>query len=285
VLRRGRAADIKDTIAGNAQLAVELARDRKFRRQLLAAVAHAETARRRAVDRAGPLAVAQRLASDEELRQELRTAVENLRAAWSRVEKRRSHRLRNGLLVLAGAGGAAAALLPTSRRLLVRLPSVVVGRTPRTIDEAIEVNVPIATAYNQWTQFEDFPLFMDGIEHVEQLDDTRLRWVAKIAGRSAEWDAKILEQHPDRQISWISEDGRKTRGTVTFEALGDERTRVRLSMSYQAKGAAEAAGSAAGIDARRIRSDLERFKELIESRGSESGAWRGEISAGRPEPA
>jgi len=274
---------MKDTVAGNAQLAVALARDRKFRKQLLAAIGHADTARRRASNRVGTLAGAQRLATDEELRQELGKAVESLRAAWSRVETRRSHRLRNKLLVLAGAGGAAAVLMPQSRRLLLRLPRVVVGRTPRAIDEAIEVSVPIATAYNQWTQFEDFPLFMEGVEHVEQLDDTRMRWVAKIAGRTAEWDAKILEQHPERQISWISEDGKKTRGTVTFEALGDDRTRVRLSMSYQAEGAAEAAGSAAGIDARRIRSDLERFKELIESRGSESGAWRGEISAGQTE--
>jgi uncharacterized membrane protein len=142
------------------------------------------------------------------------------------------------------------------------------------------VNVPVATAYNQWTQFEDFPLFMDGVDHVQQLDDTRLHWVATVGGRTAEWDAKILEQHPDSQISWISEDGKQTRGTVTFEPLGDSRTLVRLSMSYRAEGVTERVGSAAGLDARRIRGDLERFKELIESRGAETGAWRGEISAG-----
>jgi uncharacterized membrane protein len=140
--------------------------------------------------------------------------------------------------------------------------------------------VPVSTAYNQWTQFEDFPLFMEGVDHVEQHGDTRLHWVATVAGRQHEWDAKILEQHPDRQISWISEDGKKTRGTVSFEPRGDAKTIVRLSMSYQAEGAAEQLGSAAGLDARRVRGDLERFKELIESRGSETGAWRGEVEAG-----
>jgi uncharacterized membrane protein len=280
---RRKAAEMKDTIAGNADLAVALAHDKRFRKQLLAAMGHAETARRRVASRVGPLAVAQRLAADEELRHELGKAVENLRLAWSRVEKKRSHRLRNTLLLLAGATGTAAALLPQSRRWLLGLPKAAAGRTPRVIDEAIEVNVPVAVAYNQWTQFEDFPLFMDGIEHVQQLDNTRLHWVAKIAGRDAEWDAKILEQHPERQISWISEDGKKTRGTVTFEPTGEERTLVRLSMSYHAEGPAEMLGSAAGIDAHRVRGDLERFKELIEGRGSESGAWRGEISAGKTE--
>ena len=100
---------------------------------------------------------------------------------------------------------------------------------------------------------------------------------------TAEWDAKILEQHPDEQISWISEDGKKTRGTVSFEALGESKTLIRLSMSYQAEGPLEQLGSAAGLDAKRVRGDLERFKELIESRGTESGEWRGEIEAGKTE--
>jgi uncharacterized membrane protein len=121
---------------------------------------------------------------------------------------------------------------------------------------------------------------MEGIDHVEQLDDTRVHWVATVAGRKAEWDAKILEQHPDRQISWISEDGKKTRGTVSFESLGPSKTRIQLSMSYKAEGPAEMLGSASGLDAKRVRGDLDRFKELIESRGAESGAWRGEVSAG-----
>ena len=159
-------------------------------------------------------------------------------------------------------------------------PSVGGGTTPRVIDSSIEVEVPVSTAYNQWTQFEEFPRFMEGVEEVRQLDDTRLHWVATVGGRRAEWDAKILEQHPDRQISWISEDGKKTRGTVTFEPLGENRTLVRLSLGYQAEGFVEAVGSAAGLDRRRVNADLARFKELIEGRGTESGAWREDISAG-----
>ena len=150
-----------------------------------------------------------------------------------------------------------------------------------TIEQSVEVKVPLSTAYNQWTQFEDFPLFMEGVDHVQQLDDTRLHWAATVAGKTNEWDAKILEQHPDKQVSWISEDGKKTRGTVTFEPVGESKTLIRLSMSYQAEGLTEALGSAVGLDERRVRGDLERFKELIESRGTESGAWRGEVSAGQ----
>jgi uncharacterized membrane protein len=121
---------------------------------------------------------------------------------------------------------------------------------------------------------------MEGVEHVQQLDDMRLHWVADVAGKKAEWDAKILEQHPDRQISWISEDGKKTRGTVTFEPISEDKTRIRISMSYQAD-PIETVGSAAGLDSRRVKADLERFKELVETPGTESGAWRGEVAAGK----
>ncbi len=148
------------------------------------------------------------------------------------------------------------------------------------VQETLELEVPVTTAYNQWTQFEQFPQFMHGVEEVRQLDDGRLHWVASIGGRRAEWDAKILEQHPDRQISWASEDGRTTRGTVSFEPLGDTRTLVTLSMSYQLETVRERLGTAAGLDRRRIRADLQRFKQLIESQGSASGSWRGEISGG-----
>jgi len=245
------------------------------------ALAHASAARERAGSHVGTAAVALRLAHDEALRHELSEMIDNLRAAWTRLEKKESHRMRNTLLAVVVSAVAAAAVLPQIRRQLRRLPSSIRGtKVPRTFDEAIDVDVPVSTAYNQWTQFEEFPLFMDGIEHVEKREDTRLHWVATVGGRTAEWDAKILEQHPDRQISWISEDGKKTRGTVTFEPLGDQRTLVRLSMSYQTEGLPEQLGSAAGLDARRIRGDLERFKQLIESRGTESGAWRGEVSAG-----
>jgi uncharacterized membrane protein len=277
MLRRTKTKALRDNAASGKDLALTLARDKKFRKQLLQALGHGAVARRRAIRNIGLTAVATRLASDTQLRRELSTVSKNLQGAWGRVEKKRSHRLRNTLLVL--GGGAAAVGLVQSRGLFRNRLSRNTS-SARTIDEAIEVEVPVATAYNQWTQFEDFPLFMEGIDHVQQLDDTRLHWVATIAGHRGEWDAKILEQHPDRQISWISEDGKKTRGTVSFEPRGPSSTLIRLSMSYRAEGPAETLGSASGLDKRRVRGDLERFKELIETRGAESGAWRGEVSAG-----
>jgi uncharacterized membrane protein len=286
MLRRKKTTAIQDNVASGTELATALARDKKFRRQLAAAIGHGESARRRAARRTGVVATAKRVALDEQLRADVREMADNLRRAWARVEKKRSHRLRNTLLVLVG-GGAAAAVASRQdvrQKIAGAVPTSRFGTsTPRVIDESIEVNVPVSTAYNQWTQFEDFPLFMEGVDHVQQLDPTRVHWVATVGGRTAEWDAKILEQHPDTQISWLSEDGKQTRGTVTFEPLGDSRTLVRLSMSYRAEGIGEQLGSAAGLDSRRIRGDLDRFKELIESRGAETGAWRGEISAGTTE--
>ena len=273
---------LKENAASATELATALARDKKFRKEVLSAAGHGVIARRRAARRIGFLAAVSRLTADPKLKRELRRMTRNLDKAWSRIEKKRSHKLRNSLLVAAGAGGVVAAAVPLRRKFASSgLPKVVGGPIPRMIDESIEVGVPVSTAYNQWTQFEDFPLFMEGVDHVQQLDDTRLHWAATIAGKTAEWDAKILEQHPDPQISWISEDGKKTRGTVTFEPRGDARTLVRLSMSYQAEGPAETLGSAAGLDARRVRGDLERFKELVENRGTETGGWRGEVSAGK----
>jgi uncharacterized membrane protein len=270
-----------DKVKDGGMLTAALARDKKFRKQLLEAVGHGVAAKRRAERRVGFWPAAKRLSTDEKLRREVRKMTESLDKAWSRMEKKRSHKLRNTLIVVGVGSAAAAAMVPARRLLKGRSSALPGGTTPRTIDESIEVNVPVSTAYNQWTQFEDFPLFMEGVDHVQQLGDTRLHWAATLAGKKAEWDAKILEQRPDQQISWISEDGKKTRGTVMFEPRGDAKTLVRVSMSYQAEGPAEALGSAAGLDARRVRGDLERFKELIEGRGKESGAWRGEISAGR----
>jgi uncharacterized membrane protein len=282
VFRRTKTQALKDNAASATDLAAALVKDRKFRKQLLSAAGHGVVARRRAARRIGLIAAVSRLSADPKLKTELRKLKKNLEKAWTRIEKKRSHKLRNSLLILAGAGGAAAAAAPPSRRWLSRrLVGHSHGTTLRRIDESIEVGVPVSTAYNQWTQFEDFPLFMEGVDHVQQLDDTRLHWAATVAGKTAEWDARILEQNPDRQISWMSEDGKKTSGTVTFEPRGESRTLIRLSMSYQAEGQAEALGSAAGLDARRVRGDLERFKELIEGRGAESGAWRGEVSAGQ----
>jgi uncharacterized membrane protein len=285
MLRRSKTEVAKEKAVSGADLAVALAKDKKFRQELMSALGHGVGARRRAARQIGLTALVSRIAADKELRRQLRQMARNAQNAWTRVEKRRSHRLRNSL-ILVGAGGAAAAAVPQLRSAVLRRFGGVPApgsSTPRTITESIEAGVPVSTAYNQWTQFEDFPLFMEGVDHVQQLDDTRLHWAATIAGKRAEWDAKILEQHPDRQISWISEDGKKTRGTVTFEERGDSKALISLSMSYQAEGIAEAVGSAAGLDERRVRGDLERFKELIESRGAETGAWRGEVSAGTKE--
>jgi uncharacterized membrane protein len=280
MLKASKAQALKENATTQMDLAVKLAQDRKFRKQLLSAIGHGAMARQRAARRVGLAAAVGRLSADPKLRRELQQMTTSLQKALGRVEKKRSHKLRNTLMVVGVGGVAVAAALPGSRRRLTSLVSKG-GITPRTIDEAIEVGVPVSTAYNQWTQFEDFPLFMEGVDHVQQLGDTRLHWTATVAGRRHEWDAKILEQHPDRQISWISEDGKKTRGTVSFEPRGDSRTLIRLSMSYQAEGMGEAVGSAAGLDARRVRGDLERFRDLVESKGAESGAWRGEVSAGQ----
>ena len=278
MLGRSKTTAVKEQAAAASELAAQLARDKKFRKQLIGAAKHGSRAKQRTVRQIGLLSLVARLATDSELRAEVQQMTDDLQAAWKRAQAKRteSHGLRNTLLLAGLGGGVALALL--KRR--TSMPSVSGVTTPRVIDASIEVDVPVSTAYNQWTQFEEFPRFMQGVEEVRQLDDTRLHWVASVGGRRAEWDAKILEQHPDRQISWISEDGKKNRGTVTFESLGEDRTLVELSLGYQAEGFVEAVGSAAGLDRRRIQGDLGRFKELIEGRGTASGAWREDISAG-----
>ena len=277
MLGRSRSAAVKNQAAAVSELAARLARDKKFRKQLVGAAEHGSRAKQRARRQIGSLSLVARLLGDAELRAEVRQMTGDLQAAWERLEAKRSrsHGLRNALL-LAGFGGAALAL----RQRRAAMPSFGGGTTGRVIESSIEVLAPVSAAYNQWTQFEEFPQFMDGVEEVRQVGDTRLHWVASVGGRRAEWDAKILEQHPDRQISWISEDGKKNRGTVTFESLGEDRTLIRLSLGYQAEGFVEAVGSAAGLDRRRIEGDLARFKELIEGRGTETGAWREDISSG-----
>ena len=180
-----------------------------------------------------------------------------------RAERRRSHKVRNALLVTGGVAGAAAVAMLARRR---RRTSVWTPTQPTTVDAEIEVGVPVATAYNQWTQFEEFPKFMEGVDEVRRLDDKLLHWEATVAGSHAEWDAKITEQEPDRRIAWESVDGKRTRGTVTFEPKGPARSRVRLHMSYEPDGAAERAGSVIGLDSRQIHADLARFRELVEAR-------------------
>jgi uncharacterized membrane protein len=146
-----------------------------------------------------------------------------------------------------------------------------------TYEQSIDVSVPVRTAYNQWTQFEEFPRFMEGVEEVKQLDDTHLLWVAEIGGQRREWKAEIAEQRPDERIAWRSMEGLTHAGVVTFHRLGDAQTRVMLQMEYEPEGAVEKAGDAAGVVGSRIKGDLQRYKEFIESRGQETGAWRGEV--------
>jgi uncharacterized membrane protein len=150
-----------------------------------------------------------------------------------------------------------------------------------TIEESIEVNVPVHTAYNQWTQFEDFPHFMEGVQSVEQIDDTHLRWVAEAGGERREWQAQITEQRPDERVAWRAIGGHGNSGVVTFQRMDEGSTRVNVQMEHETEGLKEQLGSALGADNRRVKSDLKRFKEFIESRGRETGAWRGEVESGQ----
>lgn len=148
------------------------------------------------------------------------------------------------------------------------------------MEKSIEVNVPVDVAYNQWTQFEGFPNFMEGVEQVTQIDDTRLHWIAEVGGHRKEWYAKITEQVPDQVIAWRSEEGAANGGVVTFEPLGNEATRIMLVMEYDPEDLMENIGDVLGFMSRRVESDLQRFKEFIEARGMETGAWRGSVHGG-----
>ena len=145
------------------------------------------------------------------------------------------------------------------------------------VTESVEVKVPVSTAYNQWTQFEEFPRFMGGVEQVRQLDDTHLHWVAEIAGKRDEWDAEITEQKPDERVAWKATGGKGNAGVVTFDRVSDDATRVTVQLDWQPEGIVENVGTTLGFDDRQVSKDLARFKEIIESRGEESGAWRGEV--------
>ncbi|MBO4275131.1 SRPBCC family protein [Microbispora triticiradicis] len=146
-----------------------------------------------------------------------------------------------------------------------------------SIEQSIDVNVPIRTAYNQWTQFESFPEFMEGVESVKQIGDTRTDWVVEIAGVRREFEAEITEQHPDERVAWRSLDTPRQAGVVTFHRLGDDTTRVTLQMEYDPEGFLEKAADALQLVRMRVKGDLERFKTFIESRGAETGAWRGDV--------
>ena len=145
------------------------------------------------------------------------------------------------------------------------------------IEKSIEINVPVRAAYNQWTQFEEFPRFMEGVKQVKQIDDKHLHWKADIGGKEKEWNAEITEQVPDQRIAWTSREGALNGGVVTFHRLTDSNSKIMLQLEYDPKGFIENVGDAVGIVTQRVEGDLERFKAYIETRGQETGAWRGTI--------
>jgi uncharacterized membrane protein len=206
----------------------------------------------------------------------LQTAQTRLEEARSKVENER--RRRRGPSRLARVGRMAVIAVPLA------VGAVVVVRRLRSsstvIEQSTEVAVPVHTAYDQWTQFEEFPKFMDGVEEVRQIDDTHVHWVAKVAGQRREWDARIVDQIPDSRVAWESVAGTPNGGVVTFHPLGDSRTKIVVAMDHQPEGVADAVGSVLGLPQRRVRGDLERFRDLVERRGSATGAWRGEVRDG-----
>jgi len=148
------------------------------------------------------------------------------------------------------------------------------------VEDTIEVDVPVRTAYNQFTQFEEFPRFMQGVEEVRQLDDTHLQWRARVAGKEESWQSEITFQVPDRRIAWRSTSGPENSGVATFESLGENRTRVTLRMSYRPPGLLEKVGDALGAVKLELSSNLRNFKQFIEGRRTETGSWRGTVSGG-----
>jgi uncharacterized membrane protein len=149
-----------------------------------------------------------------------------------------------------------------------------------SVTKSVDVEAPLSTVYNQWSQFEDFPQFMGGVDQITAIDDTHTHWVTSIGGQRREFDTEITEQHPDERVAWKSTDGTTHAGVITFHRLGDTTTRVTAQIDWQPEGLVEKVGSALNFDDRQVSSDLDRFKEFIESRGTETGGWRGDVSAG-----
>lgn len=172
----------------------------------------------------------------------------------------------------------AVAALAAGGALLARQMQKGQGKSDSHVKESLDVNVPVRVAYDQFTQFEEFPSFMDSVREVRQLDDRRLHWKATVFGKEIEWDAEITEQIPDQKIAWHSISGTPNGGTVTFQSLTRSRTRVTLDMYYEPQDGIEMAGDALGAVRMEVKGNLRKFKEMIEARGQESGAWRGTIS-------
>lgn len=153
------------------------------------------------------------------------------------------------------------------------------------IQESVDVDVPVRTAYDQWTQFESFPQFMSGVDSITQTDDTHSRWVTTVAGVTREFDTEITEQHADERIAWKSTTGdTQHAGVVTFHRLSDTTTRVMIQIDWEPEGLVEKAGAAVGVDDHRVKADAKRFKAFIEKRGTETGEWRGDVDAAPQSP-
>jgi len=178
-----------------------------------------------------------------------------------------------GKTLTTAAALAAGALLASKLMQRVRVSSAT-----SSLRASIDLDVPLSTAYNQWTRFEEFPRFMASVEEVRQLDDTHLHWRASVAGKTREWDAEITRQIPDRCIAWRSTDGVRNAGVVTFDRIGENRTRVRLQMDYDPQTTGEQIGDAMGGVRFTAKGNLKRFKELVERRGVETGVWRGTVA-------
>lgn len=149
------------------------------------------------------------------------------------------------------------------------------------IIETIDVDVPVAVAYNQWTQFESFPHFLDEVESITQIDDTHTRWKVRVGGVEREFNAEITEQHPDERVAWRSMNGDTDHaGVVTFHRLSDDETRVTVQLDWQPEGFVEKAGALVGAGSHAVKKDLRNFKEFIEGRGAETGGWRGDVESG-----
>jgi len=272
--RRGRLDEAVETMEPYAEAAREVIADEEARRRGMAALASLLLFRRRLLATTGIAGLAWRVANDPHIRGQLNQLAEDLVELKGRAERAKARRRRRRILVgVVGSGAAVGGTVAYVR-----------SRGPVGVEESVEVDVPVETAYNQWTQFEEFPRFMEGIDEVRQLDDTHLRWVASAAGRRREWNAEISEQRPDERVAWHATSGKRNAGVVTFHRLRDDRSKVMVQLEFEPEGLRETFGSILGLDRRRIKGDLQRFAGLVEERGVESGAWRGTVEQGTVTP-
>ena len=267
MLRKSR-IQVKRLAAAAQPYAEEVVADEKLRGHALAAAGSAVRVFNRVAASMGIAGLAWRLFNDQNLQAELRRVTAELGELGKRGERARARRRRRQRLIVGGVGLGGIALAAAVTSAL---------RRSAAAEQSIEVGVPVTTAYNQWTQFEEFPAFMESVDRVEQLDDTHLHWVTSFGGRRHEFDAEITEQRPNERVEWKTTAGKQHAGVVSFDRVDGGRTRIAVRMTWEPEDLYERLGGALGVDRRRVKGDLQRFKQLIESRGVESGAWRGEV--------